>query len=99
MNFNPSTIQEAFHDHSYNFIKDVDYAVDKRLYEHGSYQDNYYGDKYYNQKYDHEDKHKDKNKNDNKKWYETEQGMIYIGAGVVTLIGIVVILNQLKNKD
>ena len=94
MKFNPSTIQEAFHDHSYNFIKDVDYAVDKRLYQHGSYQD-----KYYNEKYDHEDKHKDKNKNDNKEWYETEQGMIYIGAGVVTLIGIVVILNKLKNKD
>jgi len=83
MNFNPSTIKEAFPDYSYNFTRDlIDSAVETQKYK----------DKY---EYEHKKNETPKHYKE-KEWYETDEGMIYMGAGLVALISIVVVLNQLR---
>ena len=94
-------IESFLNDSSNNFIKDYDNAA----YEQNSYKHRHIR---HHTKPPHHHQNKDiiqENPKDEKtteekpkEWFETEQGLIYITAGVVGLIGIVIILSQLRKK-
>ena len=88
MSLNPCSIKEAFlEDLSGNrFVKDYDNAAYEHNYLHKQEHKNRHDPKYHDREY-----HK-------QEWFETEQGMIYIGGGLAALIIIVIVLHKMRNK-
>ena len=94
-------IESFLNDSSNNFVKDYDNAA----YEHNTYMHRHTR-RYISPPKPHQknDTIQEKTTEEKiieekpKEWFETEQGLIYITAGVVGLIGIVIILSQLRKK-